>query len=153
LNNRGWVIHTRSEERPPAMIRSGGVVQDSLVSDGSVIQANARIERSVLSPGVVVGEGARVRESILLTGTVIEPGATVERAVIDKRVRVGAGAQVGERLDSAEGALVSIGKGSEVPAGARIGAGAIIGTEVPADRVPAHLERGKQVWVEKARIE
>lgn len=153
LNNRGWVIHTRSEERPPAFIRSGGVVQDSLVSDGSVIQANARIERSVLSPGVVVGEGACVRESILLTGTVIEPGATVERAIIDKRVRVGAGAQVGERLDSHEGTLVSIGKGSEVPAGARIGAGAIIGTEVPADRVPAQLERGKQVWVEKARIE
>jgi glucose-1-phosphate adenylyltransferase len=153
LNNRGWVIHTRSEERPPAIIRSGGVVQDSLVSDGSVIQANARIERSVLSPGVVVGEGARVHESILLTGTVIEPGAIVERAIIDKRVRVGAGAQVGERLDSHEGTLVSIGKGSEVPAGARIGAGAIIGTEVPADRIPAQLERGKQVWVEKARIE
>jgi glucose-1-phosphate adenylyltransferase len=153
LNNRGWVIHTRSEERPPAIIRSGGVVQDSLVSDGSVIQPNARIERSVLSPGVVVGEGARVHESILLTGTVIEPGAIVERAIIDKRVRVGAGAQVGERLDSHEGTLVSIGKGSEVPAGARIGAGAIIGTEVPADRIPAQLERGKQVWVEKARIE
>jgi glucose-1-phosphate adenylyltransferase len=153
LNNRGWVIHTRSEERPPAIIRSGGMVQDSLVADGSVVEPGARVERCVLSPGVIVGEGARVRESIVLTDTVIEPGALIERTVIDKRVRVGAGARIGEYLDTAEGTLVSIGKGSELPPASYIGAGAIIGTEVPADRVPGHVERGKQIWVEKTRIE
>ena len=153
LNNRGWVIHTRSEERPPAIIRSGGHVLDSLVADGCVVEPNARIERSVLSPGVVVGKGARIRESIILTDTVIETGASVERAIIDKRVRVGAGAQVGEYLDLTEGTLVGIGKGSELPAGTRIEAGAIIGTEVPADRIPGQLERGKQIWIEKANIE
>jgi len=153
LNNRGWVIHTRSEERPPAIIRSGAVVQDCLLAAGSVVEANARIERSVLSPGVVVGEGAQVRESILLNGTVIEREAVLERAIIDKRVRVGAGARIGERLDSLEGTLVSVGKGSEIPPATRIGAGVTIGTEVPGDRIPLHLDRGKQIWVEKARIE
>jgi glucose-1-phosphate adenylyltransferase len=67
LNDRSWIIHTRSEERPPALIQSGATVRDCLISDGVTIAPGAVVERCVLSPGVYVGPQAVVRESIILT--------------------------------------------------------------------------------------
>ena len=65
LNDRSWIIHTRSEERPPVMIQEGAIIRDSLITDGCVIEAGALVERCVLSPGVFVGverDRARVRD-------------------------------------------------------------------------------------------
>ena len=36
LNDRSWVIHTRSEERPPVMHRQWRIIKDSMVADGCV---------------------------------------------------------------------------------------------------------------------
>ncbi len=58
LYDPSWVIHTRSEERPPAHIGSGAQIVKSLISHGCIIKG--QVERSVLSPGVVVEEGAVV---------------------------------------------------------------------------------------------
>ena len=99
LNDREWVIHTRSEERPPVLIQAGATVKDSLITDGSIIAPGAIVERSVLSPGVYVGPQAVVRESIILPDTSIEAGAVVERAVVDKGVTMGHNARVG-RLEA-----------------------------------------------------
>ncbi len=48
LNDRSWIIHTQSEERPPVSIREGAEVRDSMITDGCVIGPGARIEHSVL---------------------------------------------------------------------------------------------------------
>jgi glucose-1-phosphate adenylyltransferase len=147
MRNRSWVIHTRSEERPPVLIRDSARIVDSLLADGTVIGKDAVIERSVLSPGVRVGEGAVVRDSVIMTDTQVGQGAVVERAVIDKRAQIGVGSRVGERLDDPAGSIVTVGKSSAIPLGAVIGAGAVIGTEVPADRVPARVDRQQEVWI------
>lgn len=119
LNSRSWVIHTRSEERPPVWIEAGAQVVDSLITDGSVIARGARIERSILSPGVVIGPGAVVRESIVLTDARIDAGAVVERSILDKLVHVGAQARVGEIVSGAPDlGLTTLGKACEIPAGA-----------------------------------
>ena len=55
LNDRAWIVHTRSEERPPVSIMNGAIVRDSMITDGCVISAGARVEKSILSPGVFVG--------------------------------------------------------------------------------------------------
>ena len=81
LLDRDWVIHTRSEERPPVNIRTGAVVAHSMITDGCVIEGT--VEYSVLSPGVRVGRGAVVRNSIVLTDTVIENGAEAGFAFAD----------------------------------------------------------------------
>src|SRR5205807_5730906 len=52
LYDKSWIIHTRSEERPPAHISSGAQISSSLISHGCIIKG--RVEHSVLSPGVVV---------------------------------------------------------------------------------------------------
>lgn len=135
LNDRSWVIHTRSEERPPVKIGAGTQIIDSMITDGSIIGHDAVIERSVLSPGVYVGPGAVVRESIVLTDSHIEQGAIVERCVVDKIVTIGENAQVGQRLPD-KLTLTTIGKGANIPANAKIGTNVILGSET----MPKHFE-------------
>ncbi|MDQ7035676.1 MAG: hypothetical protein Q9P01_12830 [Anaerolineae bacterium] len=61
LNDRTWVIHTRSEETPPVRLEQGANLRNSLISDGVVIGEGAIVERSVLSPGCLYWTGAVVR--------------------------------------------------------------------------------------------
>jgi glucose-1-phosphate adenylyltransferase len=138
LNDRRWIIHTRTEERPPVWITQGAEVIDSMITDGCVIGKGAHVERSVLSPGVQIKAGARVVESIILTETVIGAQAVVARAILDKRVKIGEKARVGEITP--EPRFTMIGKNSEVPAEMIVEAGAVIATDVvssdySADRV------------------
>ncbi len=130
LSDRRWIIHTRTEERPPVRIAAGAQIGDSLLSDGCVIHSKALVERSVLGPGVIVEPGAIVRESILLTDVVIEAGAVVERAIMDKRVRVGNNSRVGNIETPPEEGLPMVGKNSIIPAGYTVEPGAIIATDV-----------------------
>lgn len=129
INNRNWVIHTRTEERPPAKIMRGASVEDSLICDGCIIEPGAIIERSVLSPGVYVSAGSKVCESILLTDTMIGRNARIERAILDKRVCVGEGSKIGD-LNADETIIPMIGKNAILPANITIEPGASIGVDV-----------------------
>ena len=134
LNDRTWVIHTRSEERPPVQIERGATVGDSLIAEGAVIAEGALVERSVLSPGVTIGPNAVVRESILLTDTCVEAGAVIERAIIDKIAIVGHNARVGCLGQVGDLGITCVGKNTHIPAGFTIGSSCLIGTDLqPAD--------------------
>ncbi|HUE99413.1 MAG TPA: glucose-1-phosphate adenylyltransferase [Anaerolineales bacterium] len=130
LYDRSWVIHTRTEERPPARIPADAHVYASMISNGCFIEAGARVESCVLSPGVVIKPGAVVRESILLTDCVVESGAVIERAVLDKQVRVEKDAHVGGGIASSEIKVALVGKNSTVPAGYAVEPSAEIATDV-----------------------
>lgn len=130
LNDRSWVIHTRSEERAPVHIADGAVIRDSMVTNGVVLSKDSVVERSILSPGVYVGPGAVVRESIILNDTYIEGGAVVERVVSDKKVNIGHNARVGRIDDSAKAfGLTTLGKNADVPAEVVLGCNVIVGTD------------------------
>lgn len=128
LNDLGWLIYTKSEERPPARIGSEAHVERSMVSHGCVVEGT--VERSVLSPGVRVGRGAVVRDSIVMFDAVVADDAIVDRAVVDKEARIGVGAHVGagedlrpnrdepERLYAG---ITLVGKRAVVPRGVEIG--------------------------------
>lgn len=129
LNNRSWIIHTRTEERPPSRLVKGSTVVDSLVSDGCYIAPGATVERSVLSPGVVVLENAHISESVILTDTVIKQGARVAMSILDKRVSVGPQARIG-RSDHVNPRISMIGKNSIVTPAMVIEPGAMVGPDV-----------------------
>ncbi|HHN93682.1 MAG TPA: glucose-1-phosphate adenylyltransferase [Anaerolineae bacterium] len=146
LLDREWVIHTRSEERPPVNIRSGARVERSLITDGCVIEGT--VEHSVLSPGVVVQPGAVVRHSIVMTDAVIGPEAVVDHAVLDKRVVVGAGARIGWGAGSADGmyaGLTVVGKNTRLPDGLRVGRDCVIAADLEADVFGAEVPSGTRV--------
>jgi glucose-1-phosphate adenylyltransferase len=133
LQDRDWIIHTRSEERPPVNIRTGAAVSHSLITDGCVIEG--QVEYSVLSPGVRVRAGAVVRDSIILTDCEIGAGATVDRAILDKNGVVGDGAHIGFGMDYTPNRLnpdglntgiTLVGKNSRLPAGLRVGRNCVI---------------------------
>ncbi len=141
LNDRSWVIHTRTEERPPVSIAGGANIVDSMITDGCVISSGAYIERSILAPGVRVKPGAKIVESIVLTNTVIEVGAEVYRAIIDKQAFIGELAKVGLH-DADQSLLVTmIGKNSVIPPNQIIEAGGVIATDVIEEDFPSNYTR------------
>lgn len=131
LYNRSWVIHTRTEERPPAKVMRGSEVEDSLVCDGCVVEPGAKVIRSILSPGVYVSAGSIVSESVVLTDATVGRQARIERAILDKRVCVGEGAIIGDAINGGI-QIPMIGKNAVLPPGIVIQPGATVGVDVAA---------------------
>ncbi len=129
LYDRSWVLHTRTEERPPAKVMRGAIVEDSMVCDGCVVEPGAQVIRSILSPGVYVSSGSIVQESILLTDTTIGRGARIERAILDKRVSIGENSIIGD-LNVDATSIPMIGKNSILPPHLVVQPGASIGVDV-----------------------
>jgi len=156
LLDREWVIHTRSEERPPVNIRTGATVNHSLITDGCVVEGS--VEYSVLSPGVRVKRGAVVRYSIVMTDAVIEQGAMVDRCIVDKNVIVGRGACVGYGSDYTPNnnpdlhlstGITVIGKNTIVPPDFRIGRNVIVGSDLNDDAFSgSYLASGQNFMIE-----
>ncbi len=128
LYDQEWVIHTRSEERPPVKCIPPGELVNSMASNGCVISGS--VINSILSPGVCVEKGAVVRDSVIMNDTVIRAGAVVKCCVLDKEIEVGADAQLGAGDDTTpnklEPANISTGitiagKRAHIPPGAVIG--------------------------------
>jgi len=144
LYDPSWVIHTRSEERPPAHVRSGAQITNSMISHGCIIHGH--VERSVLSPGVVVEEGAVVRDSIVLFDCRIGAGSVLDRAILDKEVVVGKNCQIGygddltpnklepSRLDTG---ITLIGKRAHLPDSLKVGRNCKIGADLRPEDFPS----------------
>ncbi len=153
LLDRSWIIHTRSEERPPVNIRTGASIGHSLISDGCVIEG--AVEYSVLSPGVWVKKGAIVRSSIIMTDAVIDEMAVVDRAILDKNVHIGARARVGcgdemgvpnETDPALNTGITLIGKNTAIPPQMAIGRNCVIAGDLPAHMFTnLTLESGKTI--------
>lgn len=144
LHNDDWVIHTRSEERPPVRLLPGSRVRRALISNGCVIQGE--VINSVLSPGVRVEAGAIVRDSVIMLDTTIGANAVVDRCIVDEAVRIGAGAQlgVGEEIrpntmagEYLQEGLSVVGHRAHVPEGVTIGRHCRIDPEVRAADFPS----------------
>lgn len=128
LYAQDWVIHTRSEERPPVKCLPPGELINSMASNGCII--SGKVINSVLSPGVCIEKGAVVRDSVIMNDTVIRSGAQVSCCILDKEIEVGANAQLGvgkddtpNRLepDKLNTGITIVGKRARIPAGAVIG--------------------------------
>ncbi len=128
-----WVIHTRSEERPPAKIGPRAQVAGNLLSNGCIVEGVA--ERCVISPGVYVSEGSTLRDSIIMNDTWIGPGVCIDRAIIDKEVYIPEGVVIGcgdentpnqELPNVLNTGLTVVGKGVHFPPGIRLGRNVVV---------------------------
>jgi glucose-1-phosphate adenylyltransferase len=143
LNDRSWIIHTRTEERPPVWISDGAEVKNSMICDGCWITAGAQVISSVLSPGVRVESGAVIRNSILLTDTVVQENAIIDKAIVDKGAQIGRGACLGRQPVQANPQITTVGKHSVIPDGYVLMAGATIGTDVIESDYPSRIIGGE----------
>ena len=128
LYDEEWVIHTRSEERPPVKCLPPGELIRSMASNGCTISGT--VINSILSPGVCVERGAVVRDSVIMNDTVIRSGAVVDCCILDKEIEVGAKAHLGagkentpNKLEPANinSGITIAGKRAQIPAEAVIG--------------------------------
>ena len=141
LYSRNWIIHTRTEEYAPARFPASAQIYASMVCNGCYIGADARVESSVISPGVVIRPGAVVRESIICTDAIIESGAVVERAIVDKRAHIYENARVGWGVGDTNIRVAMVGKNCTVPAGYVVEPDAQVGTDVIAEDYKENVVR------------
>ena len=144
-----WKIYTRGDIIPPDFIAPGAVVDKCIIGDGAEIYGE--IHNSVIGPGVTIEEGVVVRDSIIMESSVIKKGAQIDRAIVAQDVTIGENAVVGcgEFAPSTysqkvyNSSLVTIGEGSVIPSGVRIGRNtAIIGETLPSDYDNGSLASG-----------
>lgn len=100
LYDPDWKMYSRNPIMPPQYIGSDAVVENSMVTDGCVI--NGTVDFSIIFEGVTIEAGATVTDSIIMPGSVIKSGAIVEYAIVGENCTVETGAQIGARPETVE---------------------------------------------------
>jgi len=111
LGFKNWHILSRSGGRAPHFIAPTGSIRNTLITEGCEIYGS--VENSVLSEGVVVEKGAVVKDSVIMEKAYIGKNATVQYAILDEDTIVEENATVGQPKEQG-GKLVLISRGSVI---------------------------------------
>ena len=93
IHDREHRIFARTGARPPHYVGPNGRLCNSIITEGCEIYGT--VENSVLSDGVIVQPGAIVKNSVIMSNTTVCSDATVNYSIIDNGVTVGKRAAVG----------------------------------------------------------
>ncbi len=108
-------IYARNNALPSSYIDEDAKIVNSFVAEGSEIYGTVR--HSVISVGCTVGEDARVEDSVVMPGVVIESGAIVRHAILGENSKVCRNAVVGGAFEENEDKQISVtSKGAVVEA-------------------------------------
>ena len=80
--NNDRKIFTRMKDTPPALFKKTAEVENSLVSNGCIIEGT--LKNSVLSRGTIVEKGAVLENCIVLQDCTIKSNAILKNIIIDK---------------------------------------------------------------------
>lgn len=135
LSDYSWKIYSKTAAAPPHYISNKASVENSMISEGCVI--DGEVDYSVLFSNVTVEEGAVVRYSIVMPGTVIKAGAVVEYAIVAENAVVEEGAHVGESpeqiADLEKWGIAVIGEKVKIGKKAAVAAKAMIDEDVKGE--------------------
>jgi len=114
------IIYTRMRNLPPSRF-NGAILEQSVVSDGCVLGAGTRIERSLIGVRSRIGANCTIRDTVLIGSDDFETdadraenrkrsrpdlnigeGTIVERAILDKDCRIGRGVKLINRDERQE---------------------------------------------------
>jgi len=101
-------INTKTKDQTPTKYGNDAVVENSLISDGCVIEGT--VINSVLSRAVRVEKGAVVKNSIIMQDSVVETGVELDYVVFDKEVHI----TKGRKLLGQNTFPLAISKGTEI---------------------------------------
>jgi glucose-1-phosphate adenylyltransferase len=106
------VIYTRMRDLPAARVLSANVA-DSLVSDGCLVEAGAKIRRAVIGVRSRIGKNAELRDVVMMGANFYDndpanengadpnrprlgvgEGAVVHKCIVDKNCRIGRGVKI-----------------------------------------------------------
>lgn len=140
-----WRIYTKNDVLTPQYIDESGIVEESIIGEGSEIYGE--VNRCVIGSGVTVGKGAVIKDSIIMNGTTIGEGAVINKAIIAENVQIGKNVELGVGEEAPNDlaphiysfGLVTIGEHSTVPDGVKIGKNTAIFGPTQADEYPDGL--------------
>lgn len=137
LYDPDWKIYARNPALPPHYIAPGAHVQNSMVTEGCVIEG--AVDFSVVFAGVTIEEGAVVRDSIIMPGSVVRKGAVVDYTIVAEQTIIGENAVVGARPESMEDVsswgVTVIGSGVTIGPDVHIAPKAMVETDIAAGEV------------------
>lgn len=128
LDDDSWKIYARNMAEPPQFISPTGMVQNCLISEGTVVHGT--VKDSIVSHSATIGKNAYVEGSIIMPGATVEEGADVRYSIVGWDAVVGKGCMVGETLSECkpgEWKISVIAPGYELPDGTVVGANEMIG--------------------------
>jgi glucose-1-phosphate adenylyltransferase len=122
LYEQNWKVYSRNDNMPPHYIGSSAEVENSMITEGSVI--NGKVDFSIIFSGAVIEEGATVNYSIVMPGTVIKKGAVVEYSIIGQDSVIHENAKIGLRPEDVpnrdEWGIAVVGHNVDVSEGAKV---------------------------------
>ena len=124
LYDRKWRIFYRHHAYPPHRIGAAAHLENSMVTEGCVI--DGMVVNSILSNDVHVEPGAVVRDSVIMSGVTIKAGARVSYAIIDSDTVIGENADLGDPRDG--GQILVLASGLSVPPDSVIRGGELVDT-------------------------
>lgn len=132
-----WKIYARNPALPPHYIAPGAVVQNSMITEGCVIEGT--VDFSVIFAGVTIEEGAVVRDSIIMPGSVVKKGAVVDYTIVAEQAVIGENAVIGARPEKMENisewGVTVIGNGVTIGVGVNIAPKSMVETDITAEEV------------------
>ncbi len=156
LYNPNWRFFTRTPEMPPAFFGENAVVVNSLASEGSEIYGV--VEDSIIFQGTYIAPNAVIRNSILLTGTQVHEGAqldhviTAEDVIIGEKAHLGFGEWAQNTYDPKvyDSDITVIGYQAQIPSAAKIGKNCVVHSNVNHDDFEdLELKSGKSILHKK----
>ena len=147
-----WKIYTKSDIIPPQYVSEEGVIDRSIIGEGSEIYGE--IHNSVIGAGVLVKKGAVIRDSIIMRECVIGEDTVIDKAIIAENVTVGRSTQIGSgeyapsKYDPKvyQFDLVTVGENSVIPENVKIGKNtAIVGETAAEDYHDGELASGEYI--------
>jgi glucose-1-phosphate adenylyltransferase len=99
LYGERWPFRTFQRPLPPSKCILSGRISDSIICDGCIISGGI-VGNSILSPGVIIERDAVVEQSVIFDDVIVEPGSRIRRAIVDKETRIRVGASIGYDLEA-----------------------------------------------------
>jgi glucose-1-phosphate adenylyltransferase len=118
-----WRIFSRNPNSPPHYVADGSIVKNAIVCEGCRIYGT--VEDSILSEGVIVEQGAVVKDSIIMSGTRIGKDSRVDMSIVDEEVIIGEGSVIGtpQEAETPDKKIAVIGRRTSIPPGGKVAAG------------------------------
>jgi glucose-1-phosphate adenylyltransferase len=118
-----WRIFSRNPNAPPHYVAEGAVIRNAIVCEGCRIYGT--VEDSILSEGVIVEKGAVVKDSIIMSGTKVLAGSQIYMSILDEEVVIGADSVIGTQQNASDPdkKIAVIGRETHIPPGGKVAAG------------------------------
>lgn len=100
LYNPYWPVYTAYSNLPPTKILGKNVnIQDSIISEGCIINDNVYIKNSIIFPKCIINDNVKIENSIIMDGCILNENVSIINTILDKGVIIEKNISIGYNLE------------------------------------------------------